>query len=58
VIEIKIEETPERRNHDNIDVSIHTFSGMKKSVGRSADCLHENQHYKSTERGFDDGKRN
>jgi hypothetical protein len=54
VIEIKIQETPERQNHDEIDVSVQTF-GLKKSVG-SVDYLHENPHYKSIERGFDDGK--
>ena len=50
MVEVTVQETTQR-SHD--DVSLQTF-GQKKSV--SIDFLHENQHYKSAERGFDDGK--
>ena len=50
MIEVKVQETTQP-SHD--DVSFQTF-GQKKSA--SIDYLHENQHYKSAERGFDDGK--
>ena len=50
MIEVEVQETTQP-NHDNI--SFQTF-GQKKSA--STDYLHENQHYKSAERGFDDGK--